>query len=119
MFSIPLSIQNMSQVLKHKIELGARLSLVLSLTIASSLTASVVQAEPSPYRCTQVLPPAKTTPKKSRAKKNKLGQTITQLVKLTPLQEELVETALERAIAAHPITSERRTGRRGFIGARG
>jgi hypothetical protein len=121
MFSIPLFIQNMSQVLKHKIELGARLSLVLILTIASSLTASFVQAEPSPYRCTQVLPPAKTTPKKSRANKKKLGQTITQLVKLTPLQEELVHTALDRAIAAQSNNSATNSERpvRRFIGARG
>jgi hypothetical protein len=122
MFSIPLSIQNMLPALKHKIELGARLSLVLSLTIASSLTARVAQAEPtSPYRCTQVLSPAKTTPKKNRTKKKKLGQTITKLVKLSPTQQELVDQAIDRAIAtqiSNSATGVERPVRR-VIGAMG
>jgi hypothetical protein len=67
--------------MKNKFTLGARLSLVLSLTIASSLVANAAQAES----------------RQERQAKEELTRTITELVDLGADRQWLVEAALNRA----------------------
>jgi hypothetical protein len=70
--------------MKNQFTIGTRLSLVLSLAIASSLVATVVKAE-SPQ---------------DQFSENQLSYTISQLINLSADQQGLIEIALNRAIAA-------------------
>jgi hypothetical protein len=65
--------------------LGTRLSLALSLTIASCLVANVVKAESAHT---------------NRASVTNLSQTIAKLIDLDPTQQDLITSALHRAIAS-------------------
>jgi hypothetical protein len=67
--------------MKNKFTLGTRLSLVLSLTIASSLVANAARAES----------------RQERQAKEELSRTITELVDLGADRQWLVEAALNRA----------------------
>lgn len=70
--------------MKNKFTIGTRLSLVLSLAIASFLVATVVNAESNQEQFSE----------------NQLSYTITQLIGLNADQQGLIELALNRAIAA-------------------
>jgi hypothetical protein len=75
--------------MKNKFMIGTRLSLALSLAIASSLVATVVKAESNQEQFSE----------------NQLSYTITQLIGLNANQQGLVELALNRAIAAKKDSS--------------
>lgn len=75
--------------MKNKFTIGTRLSLVLSLAIASSLVATVVKAESN----------------QDQFSENQLSYTITQLIGLNADQRGLIELALNRAIAAKKDSS--------------
>jgi hypothetical protein len=78
--------------MKGKFTIGARLSLVLSLAIASSLVANAAQAES----------------RQERQAKEELSQTITKLVGLGADRQWLVVAALNRANTA---ATTRQSGR--------
>jgi hypothetical protein len=91
--------------MKNKFTLGTRLSLVLSLAIASSLVANVAQAES----------------RQERQAKGSLSRTITELVDLGADRQWLVEAALNRATTAqggrqNNVTVDPAVGR-GFVTA--
>jgi hypothetical protein len=73
--------------MKSKFTIGARLSLVLSLAIASFLVANGAQAESGPEQ---------------QAKKD-LSRTITELVELGADRQWLVEAALNRATTTQDV----------------
>jgi hypothetical protein len=76
--------------MKGKFTIGARLSLVLSLAIASSLVANAAQAES----------------RQERQAKEELSQTITELVGLGADRQWLVAAALNRATAAQGLVPQ-------------
>ncbi len=76
--------------MKTKFSLGTRLSLALSLAIASCLVANVVRAESRQ--------PARTSV-------DNLSQTIAKLIDLDPSKQDLVTSALNRAIASKENTT--------------
>jgi hypothetical protein len=71
--------------MKNRFTLGTRLSLALSLAIASSLVANVVKAE---------------SHSTSRATVDALSQNIAKLIDLDPDRQNLVKLAIDRAIAS-------------------
>ncbi len=71
--------------MKSNFTLGTRLWLTLSLTIASCLVANVVRAESA---------------RTNRASVDNLSQTISKLIALDPAHQDLVTSALHRAIAS-------------------
>lgn len=71
--------------MKSQLILGTRLSLALSLTIASCLVANVARAESGQPTRTSV---------------ENLSQTIAKLIDLDPSKQDLVTSALNRAIAS-------------------
>ncbi len=89
--------------MKNKFALGTRLSLVLSLAIASSLLANVAQAES----------------RQERQANEELSRTITKLVDLGADQQWLVEAALIRATTAQGSRQNNATPsiNRGFVTA--
>jgi hypothetical protein len=71
--------------MKSQFSLGTRLSLALSLAISSCLVASVASAE---------------SQQPTRTSVTNLSQTIAKLIDLDPSNQDLVTSALNRAIAA-------------------
>jgi hypothetical protein len=71
--------------MKSQVSLGTRLSLALSLAIASCLVANVARAE---------------SQQPSRTSVENLSQTIAKLIDLDPANQDLVTSALHRAIAS-------------------
>jgi hypothetical protein len=75
--------------MKTKFSLGTRLSLALSLAIASCLVANVARAE---------------SQQPTRTSVENLSQTIAKLIDLDPSKQDLVTSALNRAIASKENT---------------
>jgi hypothetical protein len=71
--------------MKSQLSLGTRLSLALSLAIASCLVATVAKAE---------------SQQPARSSVANLSQTIAKLIDLDPSKQDLVTSALNRAIAS-------------------
>jgi hypothetical protein len=71
--------------MKSQFSLGTRLSLALSLAIASCLVANVARAE---------------SQQPTRTSVESLSQTIAKLIDLDPAKQDLVTSALNRAIAS-------------------
>ena len=76
--------------MKSQFSLGTRLSLALSLAIASCLVANVARAESGQPTRTSV---------------DNLSQTIAKLIDLDPSKQDLIASALNRAIASKEIAT--------------
>ena len=76
--------------MKSQFSLGTRLSLALSLAIASCLVANVARAESGQPTRTSV---------------DNLSQTIAKLIDLDPAKQDLIASALNRAIASKEIAT--------------
>jgi hypothetical protein len=74
--------------MKSQFSLGTRLSLALSLAIASCLVANVARAE---------------SQQSTRTSVDNLSQTIAKLIDLDPAKQDLIASALNRAIASKEI----------------